>query len=105
MAKKKGHSRHSLGGFTIPLAPVAGAYVGLLIRYGTNSPIETALAGNIPLALEELAERITCFDRNGFRGDMVLRSYGPIFLGLLLHKVLAPLNRMLGRAKIPFIRF
>lgn len=101
MAKKR---RRSRGGMTIPLAPVIGLVAGL------GPTIKEAMAGNIDAAIHEAAWAYTGYDTYDATFNPQRLTYGlvPLVVGLLVHKFVggAPLNfnRMLARAKVPFIR-
>jgi len=104
-ARKK---RRRSSGFTIPLAPIAGLAVGML------KPIEEAMKGNINGVVAHVAMNYTGCDPNKlgrpdfFQIQRAANGILPLVIGLLVHKFVggAPLNlnRMLARAKVPFIR-
>ena len=101
MARRK---RRRRGGMTIPLAPVIGLVAGL------GPTIKEAMAGNVDAAIHEAAWAYTGYDTydSTFRLERLQYGLTPLVIGLLVHKFVggAPLNfnRMLGRAKVPFIR-
>lgn len=99
-AKKKGRRRYSM---TIPLAPMVGLAAGLA------SPIDRAIKGNIPGAVNDLKYNylgLTADNRFDFNG--LMKGLVPLVAGLLVHKYVGgpPLNfnAMLGRARVPFLR-
>jgi len=99
--RRKGSRRYSM---TIPLAPVAGILAGMI------DPINEALAGNYPRAMEVVVQRYTGYNVTDGTWNVgnLLKGVGPLIAGLLVHKFVGgpPLNfnKMLGRAKVPFIR-
>ena len=103
MAKKKGGSRRR--GFTVPVAVLAGfAPLG----FGLVSATKRALAGDTAGASQELVIRTTGYntDTKRWHSDVFMQSYGPVLAGLVVHKLASRLgvNRLLGQAKIPFLR-
>lgn len=99
--------RRSRGGFTIPLAPIAGLAAGMA------TPIQKALDGDWVGALDKLAYNYAGvegveggnprFNPNGLQNGLV-----PLIIGAMVHKFVGGrplnLNAMLARAKVPFIR-
>jgi len=105
MAKKK--KSHRSRGFTIPLAPIGGLYVGIASPFLANDPVGKLISGDYQGGVKDMAQRLAGQDNNGFRLDILMRTYLPIVLGLLIHKFVGGslgLNRMLARAKVPFVR-
>lgn len=95
--------RRSRAGFTLPVAPIAGALIAF------QTPINRLMKGEFDVALEGLAYRTTPynpwtkkFDIGGLR-----QSLPPIIGGMIIHKFVGQymgVNRALGRAKIPLFR-
>lgn len=56
--------------------------------------------------MKNAREAVTGMDDNGFRGDLLLSTYGPMVVGLVIHKVAskAGLNKALAAAGIPYLR-
>jgi len=102
---KKRRSRRS-GGMTVPLAPMAGLAAGLA------RPAQELMAGNIDGAVTHLLYNYTGL--SGYPGNLTFKMEGlkngvmPLVTGLLVHKFVGGpplnLNRILARAKVPFIR-
>jgi hypothetical protein len=110
MAKKKYHRR---GGFTLPIAPVAGIVGGIAMAKHPwaaegDTIINLAMRGDLQNAFKSIGPAFTGFDdRGNFHLDAVLKVYGPMVLGAVIHWVVGGklgINRMLGRAKVPIIR-
>jgi len=101
MTRRKSRRR---GGMTIPLAPIVGLVAGLA------PTIKEAMAGNIDAAIHEAAWAYTGYDTYDSTFNPERLRYGllPLVIGLLVHKFVGgpPLNfnRLLARAKIPFLR-
>lgn len=107
--KRKRRSRQ----MTVPLAPVIGVAAGLASGSpwsGGNSVISRLMEGNIDDAAKIAAYHYLGIDTyNGtFHIEGLKTGVLPLVLGALVHKFVggSPLNinRMLARAKIPFIR-
>lgn len=104
LARRKYRRRSD--GMTIPLAPIAGLVAGL------GEPIDRALQGNFTgpnSALSWLTLNYTGYnDQTGNWNIMAAKGLPPLIIGALVHKFVggSPLNinRMLARAKVPFIR-
>ncbi len=101
IARARSGRRHGhRGGFTIPLAVVAG-FVPLTIGlWGRRSqPQEMARFATVAF---------TGYDYVGHRwtGDFLGQGIGSVLLGMVIHKGANALgvNRALSRAKIPFFR-
>ncbi len=102
--KKKGGHR----GFTLPVAPIAGA-IG---AFATQAPSGRSLvsdlsSGNYSGFLYDAKELFTGVDANGkFRADWLMKTYAPLAIGLAVHIAASKLglNRLLGRAKVPVLR-
>lgn len=101
MGKKKRRRRSTA--MTVPIAVIPGV-VRMVYR-----PIQALLAGDLGEAQRSFmwdtigVDETGRFDAMQFAGNMT-----PLVIGLLVHKFVggAPLNlnRMLARAKVPFIR-
>lgn len=96
--------------FTVPLAPVIGLF-GIITMPRTSSPTHTILSdtlgGDFTGAGYTALENLLGVDAGGrFHFDYVLRGWTPLFLALAIHYISSKLglNRMLGRAGVPFIR-
>lgn len=102
MAKKKRSRRYTM---TIPIAPIIGLGVGLA------EPLSNAIfKGEWDTSLNHLGAIYTGYNAMAgeFQPDMLKKGLFPLILGALVHKFVGgpPLNvnRMLARAKVPFIR-
>jgi len=98
--RKRGRRNYSM---TIPLAPVIGLVAGLA------KPAALAYHGDLEGAAYIALENYTGFDiAGGFDIERLKRGLLPLVMGLLVHKFVGGpplnLNRVLGRAKVPFIR-
>lgn len=101
VARKKRSRRYSM---TIPLAPIAGLAAGLA------EPAQKIIGGDLAGGLNLIGCNYTGYDAysGSFNLDHLKRGLLPLIVGLLVHKFVggAPLNlnRVLARAKVPFIR-
>ena len=100
--RKKGRRRYSM---TIPLAPVLGI-AQATNAYGAWGDI---VSGNYEAALDKITAGLTGFSpaSGDWQPQRMVNGVVPIVVGLLVHKFVGGtlgLNRMLGRAKVPFIR-
>lgn len=97
--RRRSRRRYSM---TIPLAPVAGLAVGL------SKPISYAISGNYEEAMKELAANYTGYYEGKWNPKHMVHGLAPLVVGLLVHKFVGGpplnLNRVLGRARVPFIR-
>lgn len=111
MARRRYARRRRKGGMTIPLAPVTGLIAGFITPswYG-KSAVQWAMEGDIESALKTVVNNYTGYriDLGQWKPEGLAHGVAPIVAGLLVHKFVggAPLNlnRLLGRAKVPFIR-
>jgi len=101
MGRRKGRRRYSM---TIPLAPI----VGLIAAPAVRESVTALMAGDIPRAMTSAGYLLGIDGSGKFNFDLLMSNMGPIAAGLLVHKFVggAPLNmnRVLGRARVPFIR-
>lgn len=98
MAKKKQRKR---AGFTIPIAVVAGAGAQAL------PVIEKAAKGDWGGVVDKLLYQYGCYNKTKGAFDLKLvGNYAPLIVGLIIHVIASKLglNRILGRAKIPYFR-
>ena len=100
MARAK--RRRSKGGFTVPVAVVAGfAPLGALVVNGFRT-------GGIDYGLKELSTYTTGYipQENRWSFAHLARGMGPVLAGVMVHKLAGKLgiNRALGRAGVPFLR-
>ena len=99
--RKKSRRRY---GMTIPLAPVLGLAAGMA------APIGKLVNGEVQAAIEIATENYTGYNipSQTWIPTSLARGLLPLAIGLLVHKFVGgpPLNanRMLARAKVPFIR-
>ena len=99
--RKRGRRRYTM---TIPLAPIAGLIAGM------HEPIQRIMQGKPDLAIIAVSRNYTgyCPKDNNWLPERMARGLLPLIIGCLVHKFVggAPLNvnRMLARAKVPFIR-
>lgn len=86
---------------TIPLAPV----LGVIAMPSLQNAAVAALNGNAEEALNQAAGILGMY-RGSFSVDRLLDNMRPLFLGIVIHIMASKLgvNRVLGRAKVPFIR-
>lgn len=101
MARRKRRSRRY--SMTIPIAPIVGLAVGMA------KPLDNAIKGNIPAAVDQLKYNYLGLTvDNKFSTTGLMQGLVPLVAGLLVHKFVggAPLNfnKMLARARVPFIR-
>ncbi len=92
-------------GFTLPVAVVAGfAPLG----FGLLSAAKRALAGDTAGAAQEATIRATGYntDTGMFHWPVFMQSYGPILVGIIVHKLAGKfgVNRALAAANVPFLR-
>ena len=103
IARRRRKRRRSAG-MTIPLAPVAGLFAGLA------GPIDYALRGDFNSAMIKVCKNYTGYNPEvGVWSPEDLKSgVLPLVIGLLVHKFVGGpplnLNKVLARAKVPFIR-
>lgn len=89
---------------TIPIAAVGGIAVGLA------RPAKTLIANpqNVELAMNQLIEGYTGFYVPDGSWDMNRLKFGlyPLLAGVAAHKIasIVGLNRILSKAKVPFLR-
>ena len=99
--RKRGRRGHSM---TIPLAPVLGLAAGLA------DPARIAMEGDFPRAIAVATQHYTGYDPVGgtWSAEALKKGLLPLVIGMLVHKFVGGpplnLNRMLGQAKVPFIR-
>lgn len=99
-ARKKTKRRY---GMTIPLAPT----IGLVAMF--REPIAAAMSGQTDEIIPSLVWNVIGVDSAG-RFDMgkLISNVTPLIAGLLIHKFVggAPLNlnKILARARVPFLR-
>ncbi len=104
MAKRRGRRRRSRSSFTLPIAPIAGLAAGMA------EPIGKALGGDLEGAIAGLTFNYTGYNVDDGTWDPMRLTRGmvPLIVGALVHKFVGgpPLNinRMLGKAKVPFLR-
>jgi len=103
MARKRGSKHHSRGGFTIPVAVLAG--------FGpmASDVIHGYQTGGIASASNDLLANVTGYDARAKKWDFQLlaRGMGPVVLGILIHKLIGGklgVNRALARAGVPILR-
>lgn len=98
----KSKRRHSRGGFTVPLAVVAG--FGPMLA----DVVHGYQTGGIASASNDLLANVTGYDARAKRWDfqLLMRGMGPVVAGMLVHKFAGKLgiNRAMSKAGIPFIR-
>jgi hypothetical protein len=88
---------------TIPIAPIAGVIAAPSMRWAVND----ILSGNIPSAIRHFGGLVGLkFETETFDWATLQNNAIPIVAGLLVHKgaSMLGLNRVLGKAKIPWIR-
>ena len=102
MARRRRRKRRY--SMTIPLAPMIGLIAGLM------KPIDFAMKGDYPNAIEHASMAYTGFSpryRN-WKPERLISGVVPLIAGLLVHKFVGGpplnLNKILARAKVPFIR-
>lgn len=88
---------------TIPLAPIVGLLAGM------KTAIPPLMAGDLDKAIGEVTYSYVGIDGAGrFSWAGLQRGLVPLIIGLLVHKFVGGpplnLNRVLARAKVPFIR-
>ncbi len=102
-SRKKNPRRRA--GFTLPVAAVAGFAP---LTFGLIGAARRALAGDMAGASQEAVIRTTGFntDTMRFHWPTFVGSYGPILMGMIVHTIASRLgvNRLLGRARVPFLR-
>lgn len=100
MAKAK--RRRSKGGFTVPVAVLAG--------FGpmATDVIHGFQTGGITSAANDLLANVTGYDARSKTWSFALlaKGMGPVLAGVMVHKLAGKLgiNRALGRAGVPFLR-
>jgi len=100
--------RRSSSGFTLPLAVVAGFTPLALdmwnVGYQRKDQPGGRIGGMLHMAALDLAAYNT--DTHAFDANHLGSGWGAIVLGVVAHKAanILGLNRMLARAKVPFIR-
>lgn len=99
--KQRGHRKS--GGFTLPLAVVAGFVPAV------SSTVTFASQVGWKGALPHISRIMTGYnpDDGKFYPGMMLKGLGPIVLGIGVHKFIGGklgVNRALAAAKIPFLR-
>ena len=101
MARRRGRRRYTM---TIPIAPIAGLLAGM------HEPIVRIMQGKADLAIEAVSRNYTGYspkDKN-WLPERMARGLLPLVIGCLVHKFVGGpplnLNRVLARAKVPFIR-
>ena len=113
MARRRTRSRRRRGGFTLPIAPIAGIVGGIAMAkhpYATagDTVVSKLMRGNYEGAFSDLAPAFTGFTSDGkFHVQTLLATYGPMVAGGVIHWAVGGklgINRMLGRAKVPIIR-
>lgn len=109
--KKMGKKKRRRYSMTIPLAPMIGLVAGI-----AGPPIGYSVGAIDYLVKGDVSHAIGCWklnflgldDAGNFRFDALSRGLLPLVAGLLVHKFVGGpplnLNRILGRAKVPFIR-
>lgn len=97
MAKK----RHFTRSTTIPIAPI----IGLVAMPNLQAAIYNAQHGDMDNLLLNLG-RIIGADPGGYNVNYLINNMIPLAVGMAIHWAASKLgvNRMLGRAKVPFIR-
>lgn len=100
MAKKK-KSRRS-NSFTLNIAAAAG-FIPL-----AKTAWDGYQFGGFPTMLNEVSAAVTGYnpEQRVWRAQTLMKGTVPILIGLAVHKLASRLgvNRMLGRAKVPFAR-
>lgn len=98
--RRRGRRRYSM---TIPLAPIAG----LAVTFG--EPIKYAMAGDMTGVVNSVKWNVLGVQADGsWNVGQFIANWMPTIAGALIHKFVGgpPLNvnRLLARAKVPFIR-
>lgn len=101
MAKKRrGGGRR--GGFTIPLAVVAG--FGPMVA----DVVHGYQTGGLTSASNDLLANVTGYDARAGKWDfaLLMKGMGPVLAGMLVHKLAGKLgvNGALARAGVPWLR-
>lgn len=99
----KDKPKHRKNGFTIPLAVAAG--FGPLVGMGLQGYREAGYSG----ASNKLVYGLSGYDmaNRNWSTQGLAQGLLPIMIGLVVHKVVGNrlgVNRMLSRARIPFVR-
>lgn len=94
---------HRKAGMTIPLAVIGG-----LVPMGVDV-VQAYKIGGAEAALGHVSMCTTGYDPSDGKiklGFAMQKLYGPLFLGMMVHKVAGRLgvNRMLSRAGVPVLR-
>lgn len=94
---------HRKAGMTIPLAVVGG-----LVPMGVDI-VQAYKIGGVEAALGHVSLCTTGYDPSDGKmklGFAMQKLYGPLFLGMMVHKVAGRLgvNRMLSQAGVPLVR-
>jgi hypothetical protein len=105
-AKKR---RHSRGGFTLPLAVVAGFAPAAMDAWNVGKIRKDQPGGRVGGMLHMVALDFAAYntDTNSMDTNHLGTGWGAVVLGIAAHKFLGGtlgVNRMLARAKIPVIR-
>jgi len=104
MAKRTGKAkrRHSRGGFTVPVAVLAG--FGPLVA----DVVHGYQTGGLASASNDLLANVSGYDARSKTWDfgLLARGMGPVVAGILVHKFAGKLgiNRALSKAGVPFLR-
>ena len=101
MAKAK--RRGGRGGFTVPLAVLAG------FAPMTADVIHGYQTGGLKSAANDLLANVSGYDARAktWSFSLLARGMGPVVLGLLVHKIVGNrlgVNRALARAGVPLLR-
>lgn len=94
--------RHGRGGFTVPVAVVAG--FGPML----SDVIHGYQTGGIKSASNDLLANVTGYDARAGKWDFALlaKGMGPVLAGFVVHKMAGKLglNRAIAKAGIPWVR-
>lgn len=89
---------------TVPLAPIIGFIAAPAVRKG----IQLAIEGKFDRAMVSAGHFIGVRSDGSFNAGLLFKNILPIIAGLLIHKFVGGpplnLNKILARAKVPFIR-
>ena len=88
---------------TIPIAPIAG----IIATPAIQQAIPSLLAGQYTQGMAQLGYIVGIVDSSGkFDFNLMKKNVMPMIAGVLVHKLasMAGINRLLAKAKVPYLR-